>query len=226
MSAPTVVLIVESVLLAVALLFVVALLRSHAEILRRLVALEGRRPGPATAAGARDSAPEHLVGETPSGDVVKVSLRGGHGRTLLAFLSSGCGGCAPLWEGLRPGLSTPAGTRLIAVTKGPERESPSRLRSLGPFSHEVVMSSTAFEELAIPATPHFVLVGAGGEIQGQGSAGSWEQILRLLGDADADLSGARTSSERAERAERALAAAGITAEHPSLYPSRGHTAGP
>jgi hypothetical protein len=52
--------------------------------------------------------------------------------------------------------------------------------------------------------------------------------VTLVGDAAADASDAsgevelrvRTTGERAARAERALARAGITAGHPSLYPSR------
>jgi hypothetical protein len=215
-SATAILLAVETAVLALALLFLVALLRSHAEILRRLAALEGPAPaarpaGFAAAAGATAT----ITGRTPGGDAVQVSLQG---RTLLAFLSSGCAACGPLWEDLQSGaVRHGAGTRLVVVTHGPERESPARLPALS--GHDVVMSSAAYEQFAVPVTPHFVLVQDGREL-GRGSAGSWDQIARLLADAEADASGERDTSERAERAEQALASAGITAGDPSLYPSR------
>jgi hypothetical protein len=230
MSVETVVMIVETVLLAVTVVFVIALLRSHAEILRRLVAIDdggeaAGLPGAAGRAGARATggAATDIVGETLAGDAVKFALGAGSPRTLLAFLSSGCAACGSLWAGLPDDRASPLGARLIVVTKGPERESPSRLRALAPAGREVVMSTAAWEAFAVPATPHFVLVdGSAGEILGRGSATSWQQIETLLMDAEADteVHRARGTSQRAARAEQALASAGITAGHPSLYPSR------
>lgn len=233
MSASTIVIVIEAGLLAVVVLFVVALLRSHAEILRRLAALEAatpaRAPAPAPAASGR--APVELVGRTPAGDSVKLDLGPGSGRTLLAFLSSGCAACEPFWAGLHDGSPAPLGTRLVVVAKGADRESPARLAALAPAAQEVVMSTPVWEEFAVPATPHFVLLDGLGEIAGRGSAGSWQQIVALLHDADADADAARAadvagaraeggSSARAARAEAALAAAGVTEGHPSLHPSR------
>jgi hypothetical protein len=234
----TVLVVVETVLLALALLFVVALLRSHAEILRRLHRLEDLAgdgaPARAAAHEAGSPGPEavsrsprlpmaDLVGQTPTGDAIKVALSGGAPRTLLAFLSTGCASCGPLWEELRHRNPAGADTRLVLVARGPERESPSRLATLAVPGHELVMSSAAWDAFAIPATPHFVLVdGERGLILGRGSAGSWDQIMQLLADAEADLAHeARSTSERAGRAEDVLAAAGIAAGHPSLYPSGG-----
>jgi hypothetical protein len=230
-SIGTVVTIVETALLAVTVVFVVALLRSHAEILRRLATIEGDtgqvdQAGPDELArkGAAGGPAPDIVGETLLGDAVKLALGTGSSRTLLAFLSSGCAACGPLWAGLRDGYTPPDGARLIVVTKGPERESVSRLRALAPVKREVVMSSAAWKSFSVPATPHFVLVdGTAGEILGRGSATSWQQIETLLADSEADREPYRVygTSDRAERAEEALAAAGITAGHPSLYPSRG-----
>jgi hypothetical protein len=231
-SAAAVVMVVEGVLLGVAILFVVALLRSHAEILRRLTAVEegvppGRRAsGPGSTAersiGAEVSARD-IVGETLAGDTVKLAFGVGLPRTLLAFLGSGCAACRPLWDGLRDSAPGSAGARVVVVTKGPEHESLARLQSLAPARAEVVMSSAAWQDFEVPATPHFVLVGGDTRrVLGRGSATSWEQIGTLLADAEADssLQRARSSSDRAARAEQALATAGITAGHPSLYPSR------
>jgi hypothetical protein len=231
-SAAAVLMIVEGVLLGVAILFVVALLRSHAEILRRLTAIEegvppGRRASRPGSTGGPASVPEvsarDIVGETLAGDTVKLAFGVGLPRTLLAFLGSGCAACRPLWDGLRDGTRGPAGARVVVVTKGPEDESLVRLRSLAPARAEVVMSTAAWQDFEVPATPHFILVGSDTRrVLGRGSATSWEQIGTLLADAEADssLQRARSSSDRAERAEQALAAAGITVGHPSLYPSR------
>jgi hypothetical protein len=230
-SVDTVVMIVETVLLAVTVVFVIALLRSHAEILRRLVAIDDGGvasgvPGSVGPAGDRAAGgvATDIVGETLAGDAVKFALGAGSPRTLLAFLSSGCAACGPLWAGLHDDRPPPLGARLIVVTKGPERESPGRLRALAPADREVVMSTAAWESFSVPATPHFVLVdGSVGEILGRGSATSWQQIETLLTDSEADTEAhrARGTSQRAARAEQALATAGITAGHPSLYPSRG-----
>lgn len=237
-AAVTVVVIVEGVLLALALLFVVALLRSHAEILRRLAGIEAAFDAGPDDLGHRDAsaavgpkafadtqrrgggqAPD-IAGQTLAGDAVKLSLAAGSPPTLLAFMGSGCNACVPLWQGMDRDIPLLAGTRLTVVTKGPERERLARLLELAPTDVEVVMSTQAWQDFEIPATPHFVLVD-GGEIAGRGSATSWEQIASLLCDADEDrINPARSTSERAARAEQALAEAGIATGHPSLHPSR------
>lgn len=228
MSTATIALIVEGILLFVALLFVVAVLRSHAEILRRLALLEHGSPtSPTSPARGSSGAGEgkaagEIVGTTLAGDAVKLNLGPGSPSTLLAFLSTGCAACGPLWSGLHGQPALARDTRLVVVTKGPERERLARLLELAPANVELVMSTEAWEQFTVPATPHFVLVSGENGIVGRGSATSWEQIAGLLGDAadDAALHRARTTEERAARAEQALAAAGIGAEHPSLYPSR------
>jgi hypothetical protein len=235
----TVAVAVLGVLLAVALLFLVALLRSHAEILRRLAAIEsawdaGIAAGPGDARAtdprqfdaARAAGPAtDISGQTLSGDALKVSLGPGAPDTLLAFMGTGCHACAPLWDALHgDAVPTPGGARLVVVTKGPERERLARLLEIAPAEAEVVMSTAAWSDFGIPSTPHFVLV-RDGRIAGRGSATSWEQITGFLSDADDDarIHEARAglgTNARAARAERALADAGIGPEHPSLYPSR------
>jgi hypothetical protein len=228
MSATVAVIGAETVVLAVVVLFVVALLRSHAEILRRFDAIESRASEPTVSARSMSGAGRvvgDLVGETLCGDAVKLALGAGAPPTLLAFLGSGCGACGPLWSALRDGARIPLGTRLVIVTKGPERESVTRLSELAPADHELVMSTAMWDELSVPATPHFVLVdGDSGRIAGRGTGISWEQVVTLVEQANGDNARygarARSSSARAARAEEALAAAKIVAGHPSLYPSR------
>jgi hypothetical protein len=241
------------VLLAVLAVFVVALLRSHAETIRRLVALERAAPGEAEWQHSADSAaavapvsakapagssrPRALpvppiVGRTLAGDAVQLDAAGHDGPTLLAFLSSGCAACEPLWEGLRSGAAVPAGARLLVIVKDASEESPGRIQELAPPGWEVLMSTQAWRDYAVPSSPHFVLVdGRPGAIAGRGAARSWSQISAIVAQALADaayarepsaVSGdaqpARSTSERAVRAELALAAAGIGPGHPSLYP--------
>ena len=227
----TVLLLIETALLALVVLFVVGLLRSHAEILRRLAAVEGdgadRGAVPERMVGASTDAFD-IVGETLAGDSVKVRIGLGSPTTLLAFLSSGCAACGPLWESLQRDSRVPAGARLVIVVKGPEEESATRLRELAP-ARELLMSTGAWRDYSIPGSPHFVLVdGGSGQVAGRGTAASWEQIVSMVEQAVSDTSHsatetapsrARTTSERAGRAEQALAAAGITAGHPSLYPA-------
>ena len=236
----TVVTIVIAILLVVALVYIVALLRSHADILRRLAALEegaatghpAMPPQPDVPRGTDVVAAASIAGTTLGGDSVTLAFGPGSPVTLLAFLTSGCASCAPLWEGLRhaPARGSLA-ERVVVITHDAMRESPTRLERLAPArpsaapGAEVVMSSAAWSDYAVPASPHFVLTDGAGGILGRGSALSWEQLETMVADARADArrvgDPARTTAQRAERSERALASAGITPGHPSLFPSAG-----
>ena len=222
-SGLTAVVTVETVLLALLALLVGGLLRSHAEILRRLDELQPG--GSATAAPARTSAAAHdVAGATPDGDAVHVGLARPGAPTLLAFLTSGCSTCRGFWEAFAdPALRLPAGVRLVVVTKDPSHESPARLRELAAPSLRVVMSSAAWSDYEVPASPYFVHVDDGGQLAGEGTAQRFEQVLGLLQDAVDDLAepGSGSPAERALRAERELEAAGIGPGHPSLYRDNG-----
>ena len=237
-----VVTIVIGVLLVVALVYIVALLRSHADILRRLALLEER-----AGAGARTASPElgaaqgdgvpaapaiggsevttagPISGTTLHGDSVTLSFGPGSPMSLIAFLTSGCTSCAPLWAGLHEARDLASlAPRIAVVTHDPTRESPTRLERLAPAGTEVIMSSAAWADYAVPGSPHFVLTDGAGGILGRGSALSWAQLQTMVADARADsrraAGSARTTAERAERSEHALASAGIGPGHPSLYP--------
>jgi hypothetical protein len=230
----TILAIVDTVLLVVALVYIVALLRSHADILRRLAVLEeggtatraaaaGELPGPGDDV---PDVPAPISGTTLAGDSVALSFGPGSPPTLLAFLTSGCTSCAPFWAGLRETADLPSlPDRVIVVTHDATRESPARVARLAPGAAEIVMSSDAWERYAVPASPHFVLTDGRGGISGRGSALSWSQLETMVGDAGADsdgvagtLAAARTTEERAARSEQALAQAGIGPGHPSLFP--------
>jgi hypothetical protein len=211
---------VETVLLVLLLVLVAGLLRSHAEILRRLESAGGagddasrltpsapqREPGAEAAA---------LAGPTPEGDAVHLEFSVGAGApTLLAFLTSGCSTCAGFWDTLgEPRL--PPGVRTVVVTHGSERERPAALRKLAPPGIPVVMSTQAWTDYQVPAAPYFVLVD--GTIRGEGVATTWQAVGSLVSDAVADLRESNGTA-RAGAVERRLAAAGIGPDHPSLYP--------
>jgi hypothetical protein len=229
---------VETVLLVLLVALVAGLLRSHAEIMRRLgpvqdapavpevPAVPGARTRDAVpavpAARSRDavSAPE-VAGVTPGGDAVKLAFEGaGTAPTLLAFLTSGCGTCAEFWETLGEGR-LPAGVRTVIVTHGPDRERPAKLRSLGPAGIPVVMSSPAWADYEIPGAPYFVMVDR--VIRGEGVATTWRALASLVSDAVEDQRDAErpgTGERRAERIDETFAASGIGPGHPSLYPDR------
>lgn len=236
----------ETVVLVLLAVLVAGLLRSHAEILRRLPA-----DGEGAAAGGEDSLPEiqiaspperdegalpatDIAGATLEGDAVQVALTAGP-RTLVAFLSSGCATCQTFWDAMQPAVRQPlpGEARLIVVTKDSAYESPSKLRDLAAPDVPLLMSSEAWEQYSVPVAPYFVHIGDG-EILGEGSASGWSQIVSLFRDAifDADQAerrapggdGARSrrgAGDRLRSEDQVLASAGITSGHPSLYPGEG-----
>lgn len=226
---------VETALLVIAIVYIVALLRSHADILRRLAVLEAggvARPQAASGPGGEGKVgggdvvtAEAITGTTLDGDSVALSFGAGSPVTLLVFLTSGCTSCAPLWAGLREARELESvADRVVVVTHDSQRESPARVRRLAPAGPEVVMSTRAWEGYAVPASPHFVLTDGRGGIRGRGSALSWSQLETMVDEARDDAASAtlapvRTTEQRAARSERTLARAGIGPGHPSLFPN-------
>lgn len=222
MTALTVLVVIETLLLALLAFVVVGLLRSHAEILRRLpnddagpgpqpLPLGDQRPDAAPAPDA-PRIPTHLpgprAGATPAYDLSGRTLQGDAVVTpvgtagvpvLVAFLSSGCLTCRTFWEGLRAGAHRPMpeDARVVVVTKGRDFESPSRLQDLAPQDVPVVMSTEAWTEYGVTMSPFFVMVGADGSVRGEGAASSWEQVRSLLADAVADEALARAETAAA-----------------------------
>ncbi len=240
---------VETVLLVLVLVLVAGLLRSHAELLRRIgppdqPAAAGPEGSPAIApppppgqpaagsGGARTGAAAPVVGTTPHGDSVVLDFERVDGLdetaavgeaasapTLLAFLTSGCSTCAGFWSALAE-RAIP-GVQPVIVTRGSERERPARLRALAPDGVPVVMSSAAWEHYGVPGAPYFVLVEE--TIRGEGVASTWAALSSLVADAIADAREAEPAgqgSRRARDVDATLAAAGIMPGDPRLYPGR------
>jgi hypothetical protein len=247
------------VLLAIAVgllaALVVGLLRSHAEILRALhdlgVGDDGATTRPRGGASGRttrplrtaDGVPEprddlfgvghDISGIHPDGTAVHVAITGVEHATLIAFLSTGCMTCGRFWEALDdPAALQGLGrdVRVVIATEGPDAESESTVRALAPRHVTTVMSTAAWRDYDVQATPFFVLVdGVRGAIIGEGSGGTWAQVVDLLGQSRDDQAAAiaRTSRrevlggrQRKERADRALADAGIEPGDPALFHER------
>jgi hypothetical protein len=210
MSGLEILVAIETVVLVLLAVLVVGLLRSHAEILRRLPEPEGARARDAddhgdgrvvtSTGGDRIRLPEHLPGPRSSEegsaapelggstlDGAAIAVSPASGPTLLAFLSSGCHTCRTFWEGLRGGAaaSMPPGTRVVVVVKDPDLESPSRLRELAPPGQLIVQSSAAWSDYGVTISPYFLFV-QDGLVRSEGAASSWDQVGSLLRDAIAD----------------------------------------
>jgi len=218
---------IEAVAIVLLGLLVVGLLRSHAEILRRLHELGAgldpdATPGAVTAVPAPvrrgTSTGFDLAGTTPADEAVRIGVVGARQSTVLAFLSSGCLTCGGFWDtfAATDRLAVPGGARLVIVTKGPEAESESRIRELSPSGFPVVMSTGAWLDYKVPHTPYFAYVdGPTGRIIGEGSAQTWQQVVSLWSQALADATSPSGGGEA--RADRELQQAGIHPGHESLY---------
>ena len=213
--------VIEGIVILLLVVLVAGLLRSHAEILRQLAALGGGEPHEAHISPprrlARNGAATVINGSTPTGGATTISLAGGRGHTLLAFLSTSCTACGAFWNDDVPSLS---GIRPVLITKGAEAESPAAVAKLMDPAVSTLMSTEAWESFAVPATPYFVLVdNTGGQIVGEGSAPTWAQVEDMMRRAIADdrHSLRRSTSERKADADQELAAAGIDPGDPRLY---------
>jgi hypothetical protein len=195
-AALTAIVVVETIVLGLLAVVVVALLRSHAEILRRLPADVASHDAPA--ADAAPTIPAYLprptgsatvahdiAGPTLDGDLVTISMNSGT-DTLVTFLSTGCLTCRTFWQGLREGAATtlPGRPRVAVVVKDREVESPSKLRELSPSDLPVLHSSDAWSDFGISMSPYFCYVdGRTGAVRFEGAATSWPQVASLLRDA-------------------------------------------
>lgn len=245
--------LVVGLTVAVALLglLVAGLLRGHAEVLRTLhqmgvnldpSAPPGAQPqGPVPVAApvtrptpARPDAAEvvDLSGTTPNGDAVSLAVSGVRHDTLIAFLTSGCATCRGFWDAFRDGrIDVPGGARMVAVTRGPDAESPGAVGALAGAT-PVVMSTDLWEHYDIPYAPYFVYVsGPAGRVMGEGVAAGWGEVKALVANAVADGTTtprparrglherSRADKERDDEVDRRLRAAGIEPGDPRLYPT-------
>lgn len=219
-------------------ILVVGLLRSHADVLKRLESVGAGLQG-AHGHGSQESqitltpratarvADRQVTGVTPDGDPVVVSLTVGADPTLVAFLSTTCSTCTPFWEGLESSLMYFGGHRhrVVVVTLGESEESPTRAQSLAKPGIEVVMSSSGWSDFEVPGAPYFVLLEpVSGRVIGEGSAMTYESLEEFLTDATNDqkwdLATSGTVNEE-DRIDAELKRAGILPGDPRLYHTKG-----
>lgn len=211
----TALVIIEAVVIAILVVLVAGLLRSHADILRilhdaGLAEDDGHQhagadsssgvtspvsfttqpgvPQPRDAQVMEAAEAHDISGSNVDGGAVRVAVTGTRHNTLVAFLSSGCLTCRDFWETFAGDLELPGeNTRLVIVTQGPESESPSSVKALAPAHITTLMSSQAWADYKIPVSPYFLLVeGHSGDIIGEGAANTWDSVSNLLGKALAD----------------------------------------
>lgn len=217
-------------------LLVLGLLRSHADILKRLDSLgaglaEGHNHGAsigltAKPAGSGTPAPE-IAGVTPDGEPVVVVPLSGADPTLVAFLSTSCSSCTSFWEMLDAPIRHfgEHRHRVVIVTRGEGEESPSRAGSLARGTATVIMSSDAWDDYEVPGAPYFVVAhhGSGG-IVGEGTASDFGALEEFLRDSANDLAWDRRRAEALDagdaeesRVDADLRAAGMAPGDPRLY---------
>ena len=223
----TAVVVALALVVAVLTLLVLGLLRSHADILRRLHDLDGGTEGGTAPAGPRTvgrdefttfpevhAPPERegftegrdLSGVGIDDDALTVRVTGVEHRTLVAFLSGTCLTCQRFWEAFaRPDqLGLPRDVRPVIVTKGPDQESPSRVAELAPDRVPVVMANDPWLSYDVPGSPYFVMVdGRTGRVQGEGTGIDWPQVKGLLTQVTEDASYAADLESRRVRKHRA-----------------------
>ena len=224
-----------AVIVALLGILVVGLLRSHADILRRLesvgAGLDGSHDHSSQITMTRRDtgavAERTVTGVTPDGEPVVVSLGAGTDPTLIAFLSTTCSTCTPFWEGLESSTMHFGGHRhrVLVVTLGESEESPTRAQSMAKSGVDVVMSSSGWADFEVPGAPYFALIEPQTHrVIGEGSAMTFESLEEFLSDATNDQKwDLQTSGQPSEedRIDADLRRAGILPGDPRLYPKRG-----
>lgn len=223
----TAVIVIEGVVIALLLVLVAGLLKSHAEILRKLDQLDGgnaqdeaRTQNERLRTTGLGTAPmSDVSGVDPRGSATTASLRHGKGETLLAFLSTGCASCRTFWTELGPEATMPTDTtRPLIVTKGPESESPAKVEDLAPTGVRIVMSDDAWDSFRVPLTPYFMLISGSGEILGEGSATDLDHLNSLLKQSAADADPTRLGTKDREHfTDDHLTGSGVEPGDSSLY---------
>jgi hypothetical protein len=235
----TILVLIETVLLAVLTILVAGLLRAYGTVLRRIHELDGGSSGgrqfelraapvPAETKPGQFGPAHDIAGTTLDGEVVSARVAGAEHDTLLLFLSSGCASCETFWAELgTPGVLTlPPTTRLLVVAQSASAESPADLTALAPAGVDVVLSSDAWRDYEVPGSPHVVYVdGPSGRVRGEGTGQSLRQVAELLARSTGDaglLTGGRAPKpsrdlQQEEAVDRELLAAGILPGDPRLY---------
>lgn len=80
------------------------------------------------------------------------------------------------------------------------------------------MSTSAWEDFGVPATPYFALVDNGsGRVVGEGSAADWTRVEDMVRRAIAETGLRRNTAQRKAVVDEELSAAGLEPGDPRLY---------
>jgi len=218
----TAVVVAETFVLILLAVLVAGLLRSHADILRRLHLLDGGgdfdEPPVARPSRTPDTVADVIGASVPAGESATVAVRNSGARFLFAFLSSGCLTCRVFWDAFADGrsLGVPPDVQLVVVTKSMAEESAAALPGLVHPGLVCIASSRAWDDYAVPGAPYFVMVdGGSNRVVGEGTGVSWPQVRDLILYAGA---GDRGGAAREARIDQELLASGIEPGDASLYP--------
>ena len=180
-------------------LLVIGLLRSYGELVRVLhdAGIKVNRdempqqtvPVSSPALAAPGTKAPGIAGDTLAGGARVVATSGSDDHLLVAFLSSGCGSCVPFWRELRAnrGQLPDLDAEVVVITKGAEREEPSKLQELAGSDVQLIMSDDSWSAFDVPLTPHFALIDRSrGVIIGEGSSADPSALADLMRRAAAD----------------------------------------
>jgi hypothetical protein len=124
-----------------------------------------------------------LLGVSPSGDPMEVSVADSVGTLLLVFLHTDCDGCEEFWHGLRnpDAIGLAPGTSAVVVTKGPETLSSDVVKaSAAGIQVPVVMSNRVWSDYRVLGYPFFVLVDrASSQVIGETVGLGWSDVIAM-----------------------------------------------
>jgi hypothetical protein len=119
----------------------------------------GRAGSPTRASRIGCAAPD-IVGTDLGGEPIRLALSDGLlERRGLVFVTSSCRTCRQIWRSARPIAS------LVLVTSDAATESQRDLARLAPEGVQLVMSSAAWFDYAIPGAPWMVVVQSGSIVE-------------------------------------------------------------
>jgi len=216
--------VVAALTLVVALLtlFVLGLLRSHAELLRAVNDLKAdpthdhdgsdhngsasRHQMPDGVVPAPDQIPQRTIERLTGIDAdlreIEIDLTDvSDPYILLSFISTTCLTCMDIWRDIiETGVEAErieagdSSAAVFIVLKGREEENLGKARALAEETPvPVLFSAQAWDVLDVPGSPYFTLIDAGsGSVVGAGSAQSWHQLRSLASDGMLEIALAST----------------------------------
>jgi hypothetical protein len=147
-------------------------------LVRRHTVLDPAPSAPSARPPRTGAAAPDIRGCTPGGALIEIRLE--PQPLNLFFLTSGCYGCRPLWEGFGSRPAPAEMGRVVLVTPSPSTESALAVGRLAPRGIQVVMSSDAWHDYWVTLAPWFVRVSAGVVADDHPAPTTWDAVATLL----------------------------------------------